>query len=247
MTTALSVRALRKRFRAGLHGCNGSIDALRGVDLDVHLGEIIGLVGPAGSGKSTLLLCSAGVLHADAGTVAWFGTDGALGIPPAGISYVPDRPTYYPFLTAREALEYYSTIRELGAHARGERVAWALNRVGLEPLANRRVAQLPPGARRRIAIAQVLLGAPRLVLIDDAGDDVDARSRDCMRRVVRELAENGAGIVIAAREAPMVTDVATRLVRLDSGVVRPAPAPSLRAAPLRETQVGRVAEPATTR
>jgi ABC-type multidrug transport system ATPase subunit len=242
MTTALSLRGLRKRFRAGLRGCATTIDALSGVDLDVHLGEVVGLVGSAGAGKSTLLLCAAGVMHPDDGHVVWFGVDHALRIPPSGIGYVADRSTYYPFLTAREALEYYTTVRELGAHARDERVAWALQRVGLDGVASRRISQLSAGSRRRIAIAQLLLAAPRLVLVDESVEEVDAVSRERTHVILRELASQGAGVLIASRRVAALGDLASRVVELEDGHVRDAASritPRVATPPF----VGRVAEP----
>ena len=76
MARALQLRGVRKRFVAGVSGCLASADVLRGIDLDVDVGESIAIIGAAGSGKSTLLLCAGGLLHTDAGTMTWFG-DGA--------------------------------------------------------------------------------------------------------------------------------------------------------------------------
>jgi ABC-type sugar transport system ATPase subunit len=70
---ALSVRGLHKRYRAGIPGCLAEAAVLRGVDLDVHAGEVVVVVGAPGAGKSTLLFCAAGLLRPDAGSVRWHG------------------------------------------------------------------------------------------------------------------------------------------------------------------------------
>jgi ABC-type cobalamin/Fe3+-siderophores transport system ATPase subunit len=75
MTIAVQVRGLRKSYRAGVGSCLAAVEVLRGIELTLHVGEAIAIVGAAGSGKSTLLLCLAGLLRADAGEIAWFGED----------------------------------------------------------------------------------------------------------------------------------------------------------------------------
>ncbi|MGH7663665.1 MAG: ATP-binding cassette domain-containing protein [Gemmatimonadaceae bacterium] len=87
----LCVRGLRKSYRAGIRGCGATVDALRGVDLDLAAGEMVGLSGPRGSGKSTLLLCAAGLAQADAGSIEWFGCDRIPRVPRGGVALVTER------------------------------------------------------------------------------------------------------------------------------------------------------------
>jgi ABC-2 type transport system ATP-binding protein len=220
MSTALSMRAVRKAFGDPPAGASGA--ALRGIDLDAHVGEIVGLVGPAGAGKTTLLLCAAGILHPDAGVVRWFGVgDGGVpgALPVPGVAYVPDQIGYYPFLTVREALEYYATLRDLPLSARAERVVVALRRVALDGRARRRVGELTPGARRRLMLAQAILIRPRLILIDAPREPIGEVARDHLRVILRDLALEGVAIVLAARRPEDLGDVATRVVHLDDGRV----------------------------
>jgi ABC-type multidrug transport system ATPase subunit len=73
MSIVFECRNLHKRFAAGAAGCTASVHVLRGVDLTLHAGDCIAVVGPRGAGKSTLLLCAAGLLKPDAGEVRWYG------------------------------------------------------------------------------------------------------------------------------------------------------------------------------
>lgn len=73
MPLAIELRGITKRYVAGIRGCMASADVLRRVDIEVHAGESIAIVGGAGAGKSTLLLCAAGLVVPDAGEVRWFG------------------------------------------------------------------------------------------------------------------------------------------------------------------------------
>jgi len=84
---ALESRSLRKRFSVGAGACLASAEVLRGVDLEVGMGEAVAIVGPPGAGKSTLMLCAAGLLRPDAGDLRWFGD--------AAFSHAADRVRYH--------------------------------------------------------------------------------------------------------------------------------------------------------
>jgi ABC-type multidrug transport system ATPase subunit len=219
---ALTVRSLTKRFQAGVHGCSATIDALRGVDLDVAPGDVVGLLGPHGAGKSTLLLCAAGLLRPDAGAVVWFGRDQAPAPRPPGIAHVPERSSYYAFLTAREAVEYYATLHELAGADRGERVERAIDRVGLGDQAGRRVSLLTRGGQQRLALAQALLGEPRLLLLDEIFSGVDGLTRRDILTLLREVAGEGCAVLLASTDAAVMYQAAGRIILLDRGMVRAA-------------------------
>lgn len=220
MSAALSMRAVRKSFGTVAAADPVAPPALRDVSLDVHVGEIVGVVGARGAGKTTLLLCAAGLIRADSGTVRWFGIGdaGAPGpLPQPGVAFVPDHVAYYPFLTVREALEYYATLRDLPLDAREHRVVMALRRVALDGRATRRISTLSAGALRRLALAQAILARPRLLLLDAPSEALDEIGQAHVNVVVRELAYDGVAIVVATRDADVVRGVATRIVRLEGG------------------------------
>lgn len=240
MPAALSTQHLVKHYRAGVSGSSDVVRALDGVSVDVNEGEIVGVTGPRGAGKSTLLLCAAGLVRPDAGSVRWFG---ARLLPPAippGIAYVPQRSSYYSFLTVREALEYYATLHELGTRDRAERVEMAVREVALDGHAARRVGCLAPQLLQRLGLAQALIGAPRALLLDETlGGDLTA----CLeiRAVLRRLSGSGAAILIAAGEPSRLSNIAHRMVRISAGRITPgietagfanAPSPRARRAPL---------------
>jgi ABC-type multidrug transport system ATPase subunit len=229
MTTALTIRGLAKRFRYGLPGAISIVDVLRGVDLDVHLGEIVGIIGDDGAGKTTLLMCLAGMLRPDAGSIAWFGATGLLGVPPAGVAYVPERPCYYPFLTVGEAIEYYATARELARRDRDARVHAALDLVGLTGCNRLKISQLSRSMHQRLGLAQALIDRPRLLLVDDALRDLEEAAFDRAGAVLRRLAAEGTAVVVGARDAASVQSVATRMVALSRGAL---------AAPVEPSRVG---------
>jgi predicted ABC-type transport system involved in lysophospholipase L1 biosynthesis ATPase subunit len=92
MPAALDLRGIIKRYVAGVRGCMASADVLRRVDVEMHQGECVAIVGGAGAGKSTLLLCAAGLMVPDAGDIRWFGdADRAAAVRRATYYFVPGR------------------------------------------------------------------------------------------------------------------------------------------------------------
>lgn len=209
---ALSARRLTKSFARGLARAATHVTALEAVDLDVHRGEIVGVVGGAGAGKTTLLQCLCGLLRADSGAVHR----------PHGISYVAAVPVFYPFLTPRDVLEL-SIGRRGRLSLRPDVVDWTLSSLELARVERSRIAALPYDALKRIAVAEALVLEPRVMLVDsNAADSVPAFDPVTLRAIASH-AESGAAIVLAARDAAAVASVATRLILLEGGRNRSQP------------------------
>lgn len=220
MPDPLVMVKVSKRFRAGVKGCSAHVDALRDVSLTVRRGEIVGIVGPCAAGKSTILMCAAGLLRPDAGEIARWG---AVGAPAAGAAvYVSERPAYYTFLTVRESLAYYAGGGATGPREVDGRVERMLLRVRLTEHADARVAHLPLGMLRRLALAQALMGRPRLLLLDETLTGADLESRRCLHALLESVAIRGIGILIASRDTAVMRPVATRMVECRSGCLHQA-------------------------
>ena len=214
MVTALSLRDVHRSYRAGVAGCSATVQALRGVDLEVAPGEIVAIVGDRGAGKTTLLQCAAGQLRPDRGTISWFGVTGDSARRPPGVVYVPEKAVYYSSLTVREALEYYATVTEVATSQRSTQVSEVLRRCALASDTDRRIQTLTDAQLRRLGLAQALLASPKLLLVasvSDRGRPADSAA------MLADLASQGVGIVIAARSAESVRSFATRMLRLAVG------------------------------
>lgn len=214
MLPALSLKDVHRSYRAGVAGCSATVQALRGVDLDVDPGEIVAIVGERGAGKTTLLQCAAGQLRPDRGTVSWFGVTGDAARRPPGVVYVPEKAVYYSSLTVREALEYYATVTEVATAHRSTQVSDVLRRCALASDTDRRIQTLTDAQLRRLGLAQALLASPRLLLVD-AGSERGRPSDNAA--MLTDLATHGVGIVVAARTAESVQSFATRILRLALG------------------------------
>lgn len=219
---ALCVRGLTKTYRAGPRSRATTIPALREVNLDIALGEILGLVGQPGAGKSTLLLCLAGLLRSDDGTINWFGEQITGHHVPPGLAYIPQRAGYYSFLTVREALEYYATLHDLSSANRALQVETALREVSLHVHASRRVSTLSASLHQRLALAQALIGSPRAILLDETlwGEGL-LFDKEIVALLTR-LSRRGVTIVISAPSPVELHRVASRIVTMAEGrVVNP--------------------------
>src|SRR5688500_18790969 len=215
----LSARSLAKTYRAGVCGCSARVDALRGVDLDVVAGEAIGIIGPAGAGKSTLLLCLAGLLRPDAGAVSWFGRCADEAGRPAGIAYLPQRPTTYSFLSAREAVEYHAMLRGLPAAERADAVRTALDLAGLVADSGASSGMGSPDAAVRLSLAQALVGRPRILLLDDTLAGVEPGVHRAVSDILRTLAGQGLTLVVAAPALDTIEPVVERIAIMAEGSI----------------------------
>ena len=190
----------------GLQVVRGGVQALRGIDLTVHSGEVVGLLGPSGCGKSTLMRAVVGVQIVAGGTVEVLGR-------PAGdarlrhqVGYVTQAPSVYPDLTVTENLQFFASL--LGAPP-GD-VTRVLADVDLTARAARRVTNLSGGEVSRVSLAAALLGAPRLLVLDEPTVGLDPVLRRDLWDLFGRIAAGGATILVSSH----VMDEATRCDRL---------------------------------
>jgi len=218
-----------KSYDAGVRGCSATVSVLRDVHLDVAAGEMVGIAAAPASGKTTLLMCAGGLLRPDRGFISWFGAPARrdAAARPDGIAFAGDRPFPYGFLTAREAIEYAAIVRDLPLRDSAARVAFAIERSGLAPIAHRRVDSLEGGALAQLSVATALLARPRLVLVDDFAPGCDPDTAVELLALLRCMAREGGAVIVAgrfvARLAPGEDDAAvpTRLFTLLAGRVEP--------------------------
>ena len=201
------------------------VHALRGVDLAVHAGELVAVMGPSGSGKSTLLHVAGGLDTPTAGEVLVEGRDLAA-LSPAQVAAVRRRSIGYVFqdlnlLPSLTALENVSLPLELDG-ARGglaRRAARdALDEVGVGHLAGRFPDDMSGGQQQRVAIARALVGPRRLLLADEPTGALDSTTGEEVLRVLRARCEAGAAGVLVTHEARHAA-WADRVVYLRDGVV----------------------------
>ena len=201
------------------------VRALRGVDLAVHAGELVAVMGPSGSGKSTLLHLAGGLDSPTSGSVFVEGRDLA-GLRPADVAAVRRRSAGYVFqdlnlIPALTAAENVALPRELdgigGRRARREALT-ALEELGVAELADRFPDDMSGGQQQRVAIARALVGPRRLLLADEPTGGLDSTTGEEILRVLRARCEAGAAGVLVTHDARHAA-WADRVVFLRDGVV----------------------------
>jgi ABC-2 type transport system ATP-binding protein len=212
---ALAVRDLRKRY--------GSTHALKGVDLEVGEGELVGLLGPNGAGKSTLVKIACGLVRPTGGSAQVAGAP--AGSPPANraLGYLAELFRFPDWLSADELLALHQRLaeRDGGARERGE----LLELVGLADVADRRVGAMSKGTQQRLGIAQAMIGDPRVLLLDEPTSALDPAGRRTVRELLEELRRRGVAVLLNSHLLSEVELVCDRVAIIARGEVVAAGAP----------------------
>jgi lipopolysaccharide export system ATP-binding protein len=214
MTTAvLSARGLRKSF--------GGREVLRGVDVDVGAGEVVGLLGPNGAGKTTAFRVLIGFLRADGGEIA-FGGRRIERLPVherarLGLGYLPQSPSVIAGLSVSDNVQ--AILEERGHSDAEPRTKRALEQAGLARLSTQRAGTLSGGERRRLEIARLLSLEPRVVLFDEPFTGVDPLAAEDLRQRICRLRESGVGVLLTDHNVGETMRVCDRISLLVGGRV----------------------------
>ncbi|MFG1640417.1 amino acid ABC transporter ATP-binding protein [Amycolatopsis sp. NPDC049252] len=227
MTPVVSAQKICKSF--------GTVDVLKGIDLEVQEREVLCLIGPSGSGKSTLLRCINHLEKIDAGRLY---VDGVLvGYKQRGdklhelrekevafqrkdIGMVFQRFNLFPHMTALEnVMEAPIQVRREPKSQVRQRALELLDRVGLGDKAKTYPGQLSGGQQQRVAIARALAMKPKLMLFDEPTSALDPELVGDVLGVMKQLAKDGMTMVVVTHEMQFAREVADKVLFMDGGVV----------------------------
>jgi heme ABC exporter ATP-binding subunit CcmA len=202
----------------------GRFPALAGADLEVDTGEVVLLSGPNGAGKTTLLRLCAGLLTLRAGEAEVLGVD--LAVEPRrvrrAVALVGHETFCYDDLTVAENVRFVA--RSTGNTAAD--ADDALERVGLQRLAQVAHGRLSQGQRRRLSLANAIARKPRLLLLDEPHAGLDEHGRAVLEEVVQAAPGAGCTVMLASHELDLARRLSTREVRIVAGQVHAVPASS---------------------
>jgi len=209
-SNAIALRGVGKRY--------GDVVAVDGVDLDLAQGRMVGLIGHNGAGKSTLFKLMLGLTPPTTGQIL------VKGVPIGGrdfraarrrIGYLPEAFVTYDNLTGLEVLQFFADLKKTPRAS----CAAVLERVGLGAAAGRRVRGYSKGMRQRLGFAQVLLGEPDLIFLDEPTNGLDPEGIHDFYQILRDVQREGATIVITSHILAEIQERVDDLVIMQGGRV----------------------------
>jgi ABC-2 type transport system ATP-binding protein len=212
MSHTIEMSELRKRY--------GAKDVVAGVSLDIGPG-VTGLLGPNGAGKTTLMRMLATVLAPTGGYLRLLGRDPEDADERTELrrqlGYMPQEPGFHRHFTAFEFVDYVAILKEMtDTRARHRDVRRVLESVGLGDVAGRRIRKLSGGMRKRVALAQALLGDPQLLVLDEPASALDPEQRMRFRELISGLGD-GRIVLVSTHQTDDVAALCQRVIVLRDG------------------------------
>jgi len=198
----------------GLSKTYGNLKAVDDLTISIRKGEIFGFLGPNGAGKTTTILMFLGLTEPTQGMVRVCGFDPVKN--PLNVKrrtgYLPEHLGFYEDMTARQNLLYVARLNGISEEEATSRIERALEEVGLEEVADRRVSTFSKGMRQRLGIAEVLIKEPELVLLDEPTIGLDPESTIHMLEMVRSLSrDRGMTVFLSSHLLDQVQRISDRV------------------------------------
>lgn len=191
------------------------MQAVKNVSLEIHKGNVYGILGPNGSGKSTTLGIVLNVVNKTSGEYSWFGgtmeTHDAL----KKVGAIIERPNFYPYMTAQENLELVCKIKGIDY----SKVQEKLEVVGLIERKDSKFRTFSLGMKQRLAIASALLNDPEILILDEPTNGLDPQGIHQIRDIIRLIASQGTTILLASHLLDEVEKVCSHVLVLRKGEI----------------------------
>lgn len=220
--SVLTARGIRKTLGEGA----GQVEALKGVSLTVHSGELTLLMGPSGSGKTTLLSILGCLLRADEGTLE-LGDTKLQGMTPEQLAFVRREHigfvfqsyNLFPTLTAVENTALCLDVRGTDRATAHKRALEALDAVGLSHRVNAHPRTMSGGEKQRVAIARALVGKPSIILADEPTSALDAENGKAVMQLLSDVSKDSGRAVLAVTHDHRTEVYADRIVQIEDGII----------------------------
>ena len=216
---AIESTNLKKTYSSGLL-LREKLQALKGVSFEVKRGEVFGLLGPNGAGKTTFVKILLGIISKSSGSANLMGYPAGSIAGRSHVGYLPEHLRISPHLTALTALELYGNLSNVPSETIRSKQDELLNLVGLKGREKESVKNFSKGMLQRLGLAQALLHAPKLLMLDEPTDGLDPRARAEMRSIIARLKESGVTIFLNSHLLQEVEMICDSVAILDRGALR---------------------------
>lgn len=211
--TIVSIRNLRKSY--------GTKEVLKGINLEITSGQIIGYIGPNGAGKSTTVKILCGLISDFDGEVEIFGK--LLGSKTLEIKkqigYIPENAVLYESLTPMEFMEFIGEMRSLEPEQTRRKAEALMSIFEMKPNINQRIATFSKGMRQKVLICSSLLHNPDLIFMDEPLSGLDANSVIMVKEMLIHLAREGKTVFYSSHIMDVVEKISDRIILIDQGNV----------------------------
>jgi ABC-2 type transport system ATP-binding protein len=211
MTDGLRVAGLQKRF--------GDIEALRGIDLEVPRGQLVGFLGPNGAGKTTTMRGVLGLVAMDAGSVSWDGR-ALTNDDRHHVGYMPQERGLYPRMMVHEHIAYMGRLAGLDRATADKRARQWAERVGLSDRGEDLIQELSTGNQQRVQLAVALVHEPMLLILDEPFAGLDPVAVATLSEVMAEQVARNASVVFSSHQLDLVQDLAEHVTIVAAGKTR---------------------------
>ncbi|MBA3313378.1 MAG: ABC transporter ATP-binding protein [Planctomycetaceae bacterium] len=196
------------------------VQALNSLSLDVHRGEVFGLLGPNGSGKTTTLKLLLGLLFPTEGEIRILGKTATDVEKNKYIGYLPEESYLYRFLNAEETLDFYGRLFGLSSSERKTRSDRLIKLVKLDHARRRQLKEYSKGMTRRIGLAQALINDPEIIFLDEPTSGLDPNGRRDVKDLILQLKSEGKTVVMCSHLLAEIEDVCDRVAILYNGELK---------------------------
>lgn len=229
---AVRVSALSKTFytgffapipivrRWGFGKLHRVVHAVSEVSFEITRGQVFALLGANGAGKSTTMKTLMGLIRPTQGDASLFGVDVRDARARRAVGYLPENPSFYEELTPRELMKLFCEMREVPRREIKHHIDELLERVGMLYAADRPLRKLSKGMHQRVGIAQALIGAPSLLVLDEPFSGLDPIGRREIREVLLAERDRGATLLFSSHILPDVEALCDQFLVLEQGRVR---------------------------
>ncbi len=204
MQKILSIEGLSKNY--------GSVRALDTLSIDIHKGDVFGILGPNGSGKTTTLGIVLGITNATMGSFSWF-EKGSNHHQRKKIGALLDKPNFYPHLNGYQNLRLVADIKDI----KSPNIQEKLELSGIAKNAHRKFLTYSTGMKQRLALAAASLGEPEVLVLDEPTNGLDPEGISDVRELIMKIADQGVTVIMASHLLDEVQKVCSHVVVLKSG------------------------------